>query len=40
MSDMCIPLMFLKLKNYDNDEALMILYELMKICEYVVKDDQ
>jgi len=30
----------LKLKNYDNDDVLMMLYNLMKNCEYVVNDDQ
>jgi len=30
----------LKLKNYDNDNVLMMLYNLMKNCEYVAKDDQ
>ena len=30
----------LKLKNYDNDDVLMMLYNLMKNGEYVVNDDQ
>jgi len=28
------------MKNNDNDDELMMLYNLMKNCEYVVNDDQ
>ena len=39
MHDICISFYVLKLKNYDNDDVLMMLYNQMKSCEYVVNDD-
>jgi len=30
----------LKLENYDDDDVFMMLYNLMKNCEYVVNDNQ
>jgi len=38
--DICIFYVLKLKKNYDNDDVLMMLYNLMKNCEYVVDDDQ
>ena len=37
---LCVFFNVLKLLSYDNDDVWMMLYNLMKNCEYVVNDDQ